>query len=371
MEELLLKQKVYDGTLEWNNAGWTGKGINVWNMENFNARHGKTSTERIKQAAPDANVFTLTHFGSFKDGKVVEEHVEGYGSAQNFIETEHISICTVSVEGYTTEAGGRAELYKELKKKNNLVMFTAAGNNGPETISVDYGIFMYVGAANFLKDKPVMASYSSGGVGKGIVDFTSFSMPGNPGTSFSCPYLAGIASILQQRYGTDMSYNEIYEYFKMIAQPILTEYKSTDVPGYDYWSGWGIPILPSIEKQYIVMEINKKTFKVDGKIKEMNTSPFIKNQRTFVPISFIALALKADVSWDDKEKMVTIIKNNTVLQMYIDKNTYLLNGKPYMMDAAPFIKDSRTFVPIAFVATALNCKVSWVAEEAKVLILEQ
>ena len=107
MEELLLKQKTYDGTLEWNNAGWTGKGVNVWNMENLNARHGKTSTERIKQAAPDANVFTLTHFGSFKNGKVVEEHVEGYGSADNFIKTENIRRSSKSVPQFLLMASAQ------------------------------------------------------------------------------------------------------------------------------------------------------------------------------------------------------------------------------------------------------------------------
>ena len=40
------------------------------------------------------------------------------------------------------------------------------------------------------------------------------------------------------------------------------------------------------------------------------------------------------------------------------------------MDAKPYIKDSRTFVPIRFIGAALGCKVSWLAKENKVQILE-
>ena len=57
--------------------------------------------------------------------------------------------------------------------------------------------------------------------------------------------------------------------------------------------------------------------------------------------------------------------------MFIGSKSYLVNGKPYTMDVAPFIQDQRTFVPIAFAALALNCKVAWVPEDRKVLILEK
>ena len=57
--------------------------------------------------------------------------------------------------------------------------------------------------------------------------------------------------------------------------------------------------------------------------------------------------------------------------MVIGSRKYTVNGKEQMMDVAPFIKDQRTFVPIAFAALALDCKVAWVPEDKKVLILEQ
>ena len=58
------------------------------------------------------------------------------------------------------------------------------------------------------------------------------------------------------------------------------------------------------------MEIGRKAFKIDGAWTEMDTAPFIEKQRTFVPIAFAALALGAQVSWDNDDKKVTIVKGN-------------------------------------------------------------
>lgn len=56
--------------------------------------------------------------------------------------------------------------------------------------------------------------------------------------------------------------------------------------------------------------------------------------------------------------------------MWIGNEFYHINGKPYHMEVEPFIRNRRTYVPIAFVAEALGCKVGWVANMHEVMILE-
>lgn len=368
MDSYLLEQKTYDRTLEWNEAGWTGKGVNVWDMESPTSSHGKRTHQRILHAAPEANVINASHYGQYQNGDAIKEGVEGYGTAQDFITSEQIGICSVSIGGYNGYSG--ANFYRELREKNNLIMFESAGNDGPDDSNADSGNFLFVGAMTFMKGVPQMAGYSSGGTKFEQVDFSTFAGPGYNGTSFSCPYLAGIAALIRQRYGRDMTQEEMYAYLKMIAKPIDTG-RPSDVEGYDYWSGWGIPILPHVDKQYVVMEIGRKAFKVDGAWVEMDTAPFIEKQRTFVPIAFAAIALGAQVYWDNDEHKVTILKGGKTVEMFIGSRKYTVNGEERVMDVAPFIKDQRTFVPIAFAALALDCKVAWVASERKVLILEQ
>ena len=51
MDAYILEQKQYDHTQEWNEAGWTGKGINIWDMESATSNHGKRTHQRVLHAA--------------------------------------------------------------------------------------------------------------------------------------------------------------------------------------------------------------------------------------------------------------------------------------------------------------------------------
>ena len=55
MDERVLKQKAFDRTLDWNEAGWDGTGITVWDLESMNT-HGTMTRKRIFDGAPNCNV---------------------------------------------------------------------------------------------------------------------------------------------------------------------------------------------------------------------------------------------------------------------------------------------------------------------------
>lgn len=379
MDEYVLEQKKFDRTLEWNEAGWDGSGVTIWDVEPLND-HGIKTKQRLLDAAPKAKVLNY-RLNMMCSDKVEVEYVQLENntriSSDQFVNDNHITILSHSHGGYNNNTKSIIDLYANLKEKYNVSLFNSAGNNGKDGVmggAIPESLAIYVGAAyparkNFNNIR--IANYSSLGDEYQEVDFCHFTGPeGWNGTSFSCPYLAGISALIQQRYGFDTTQAELYSYFKLISTPINCWHTSIEDPAYDYWSGWGIPILPKVNKKYVVMEIGKKSLKIDGKWSEMDTAPFIEKQRTFVPIAFAALALDATVKWEESARRVTITKGKDVLDMYIGSRMYLLNGKSYTMDVAPFIKDQRTFVPIAFAALALDSKVTWVPEDRKVLILE-
>lgn len=381
MDEWVKAQNDYTRVTEWNEAGWDGTGVTVWDVEPLNT-HGTMTMKRIIDSAPNAKVLNYG-LRMATQGKVIAyEYVElddgTRVSSDEFVRNNRITILSHSHSGRNNNKPAIIDLYANLKSKYNLALFNSAGNDGSAGVqggAIPESLAIYVGAAvamNHDFNKIQMAGYSSQGDEFEEVDFTQFVGPsGWSGTSFSTPYLAGIAALLQQRYGFDMTQAEMYAYFKMISKPISSGHPSLEYPNYDYWSGWGMPILPPVDKRYVVMEIGRKAYKMEGVWDEMDTAPFIEKQRTFVPIAFAAIALGAQVSWDVESKKVTIRKGGNILDMFIGSRSYLINGKPGYMDVAPFIKDQRTFVPIAFAALALNCKVAWVPEEKKVLILEQ
>lgn len=92
-----------------------------------------------------------------------------------------------------------------------------------------------------------------------------------------------------------------------------------------------------------------------------DVAPYVKNNRTFAPVSAVAQALgvaKSNIIWNEEARTVTILGDKTV-QMTIGSTTLLVNGTPVVMDVAPEITNSRTFLPIAWLAKALDVNYTW------------
>ena len=383
MNDTVKQQNDFCGITAWHNAGWTGKGVRVWNAENTTEKqeaHGDGTTNRIYDAAPDAEVTPSFHYISTSGEHITDEYVMENGkklSADQFVNYHGFHIVSSSQSGDKRSTDERRTLYGNLRRKYNLTMFNSAGNDGSAGVKggkIPESEALYVGACMAFKsnyDDLRMWQYSSIGDEDDEVDFSTFT-GGKSGTSFSCPYLAGTTALLLQRYGTDMTSAEVYQFYKMISRPINTGHPYKD--GYDLWSGYGVPILPDPSKRLVRMTIGSKFYKVDGETKTMDTAPFIQDRRTFVPIAFVALALGCKVSWDPREQRVILSKNGRIVTMEIGKTFYTIyeNGKSKVtkMDTATFIKNSRTQVPLAFAALALDCKVVWIDSERKVMILE-
>ena len=45
-----------------------------------------------------------------------------------------------------------------------------------------------------------------------------------------------------------------------------------------------------------------------------------------------------------------------------------MNNYAYVLDEAPFIKNDRTFVPLRFIGEALGADVEWIAGERKIVV---
>jgi len=101
---------------------------------------------------------------------------------------------------------------------------------------------------------------------------------------------------------------------------------------------------------------------VDGEDITSSTKPVIKNDRTLVPIRMVAEQLGAEVTWNNDDRSVLIIKDDMTVLLRID--SYLIeydNGeKTYnLSDIAPQIIGDRTFVPLRLVSNALGVGIKW------------
>jgi hypothetical protein len=80
--------------------------------------------------------------------------------------------------------------------------------------------------------------------------------------------------------------------------------------------------------------------------------------RTLVPLRGLAEALGFEVSWVEPDQ-INIMRGGSVINMYINKPGYMVNGTEKQLDAPPFIMGSRTMVPLRFIAEELGCTVQY------------
>ena len=107
----------------------------------------------------------------------------------------------------------------------------------------------------------------------------------------------------------------------------------------------------------------------------MDIAPFIENDRTMLPIRFVAEALGFNVQWDNENRTVILIDKENVVKIPVDTNQIIVNGKVYESDVKPVIKNDRTMLPIANIARALGLKdgkdIFWNGNTKEVLITRE
>lgn len=111
----------------------------------------------------------------------------------------------------------------------------------------------------------------------------------------------------------------------------------------------------------ITFTVGQPDYYIAAAQKTMDTTPVINSDdRTLVPVRFVAEALGAQVNWNADDQTVTIIKDGKTVVMTIGQKDYSLDGKAMTMDTAPVINsDNRTMVPVRFVAEALGASVDY------------
>lgn len=102
------------------------------------------------------------------------------------------------------------------------------------------------------------------------------------------------------------------------------------------------------------------------------------NGNAYMPISEIAQLLDSWISWDAKEKKVTITQRqpdgtDKTIEMWINKTTARINGREMKYDSkgvlCPAILNGKTMLPLRFVAENLGADVTFDAKEKTITIV--
>lgn len=113
-------------------------------------------------------------------------------------------------------------------------------------------------------------------------------------------------------------------------------------------SSYGVMYSDDVQK--LNMTIGSRAYTINGAGKTADVAPMILDDRTLVPARFFAEAFGAEVTWNDYSKSVTIKLDGRILVLVIDQ---MLPG----MNVPARLIDDRTMVPLRYIAENLGINV--------------
>jgi len=97
--------------------------------------------------------------------------------------------------------------------------------------------------------------------------------------------------------------------------------------------------------------------KIDDVVVKSDTAPEQKNNRTMVPLRVISENLGAQVHWQDSQ--ITLSMDQTTIKLNLNNRTVIKNGQKEQLDVQPYMKNNRTYVPIRFIAETFGSQVHY------------
>lgn len=97
-----------------------------------------------------------------------------------------------------------------------------------------------------------------------------------------------------------------------------------------------------------------------------NTVPVVVNDRTLLPARAIVEEMGGEVAWDEASGTAAFTYDNEEVRLTVGSTTAYINGTARTLDVAPAVINDRTMLPIRFIAESFHFSVDW--QEAAQLI---
>ena len=99
------------------------------------------------------------------------------------------------------------------------------------------------------------------------------------------------------------------------------------------------------------------------------TVPLIRDGRTLVPIRVIGEVMGIKVSWIGATRDIILMGYGHIILMQLDNKEISVDGERKTMDVAPQSINDRTMVPVRFVAENIGCEIAWIGSTREVIIV--
>lgn len=110
---------------------------------------------------------------------------------------------------------------------------------------------------------------------------------------------------------------------------------------------------------------------INGQEYSPSSAPLMHKGTVYLPLRDVSELLGSVVFWNAKDNNVTMTYPNRVISMKLNTSTAIMNGKTVKLDSPPFVKNGRTFVPVRFFSEAIGASVDWTAQSKTVSLTQQ
>jgi hypothetical protein len=105
--------------------------------------------------------------------------------------------------------------------------------------------------------------------------------------------------------------------------------------------------------------------------KKMSAPSYIKQNRIYVPVDFFIDTLglhESHVLWSESDRVLTLLKNSTIIQLQMDNNMARLNRVDIPLSAGIEKRDGKIMVPLTDMAALVGMKIKWDAATGRIIL---
>ncbi len=126
---------------------------------------------------------------------------------------------------------------------------------------------------------------------------------------------------------------------------------------------FSIPVFP------VTADSNPR-IRIEGELKHFQPGALLIGGRTMVPVRFVVedSALRGAVYWDGALQKVALDCKGKYIEFIIGSQEAKVDGVTKRFDTAPLIHQDRTYIPLRFLAETLGATVSWDSDRREVNI---
>lgn len=114
-----------------------------------------------------------------------------------------------------------------------------------------------------------------------------------------------------------------------------------------------------------IMTINGAETEIDP---GRGTVPVLVNDRTLLPIRSVVEAVGGSVAWEENTQTATLTYGENVIRLTIGSTAAYVNDTIHTLDVTPTLINDRTMLPIRFIAENFQFEVAWNADTQEITI---